>query len=36
MVPTGSAFKNWDWAVVDGTVNVMYNTLKENNIYNVR
>ena len=30
MVPTGSVFKNLDLTVVDGIVNFMYNTLKEN------
>ena len=33
MVPTGSVFKNRDLTVVDGIVNFMYNTLKENNIF---
>jgi len=32
MVPTASVFKNRDLTVVDGIVNFMYNTLKENNI----
>ena len=33
MVITGSVFKNRDLTVVDGIVNFMYNTLKENNVH---
>jgi hypothetical protein len=35
MVPTGSVFKKRDLTVVEGIINFMYNTLKENNILKI-